>query len=488
MAVLVYVFGLAVFFKIGAASIEPQSASTGASITSQIATKTATTLSTAFSDAASSQASTISSASSSTTAQAPEITAPPVFQDSYPGISDDDLDCWKSYAFYTSRSSEIDYDNVGQKISTISSVIPVSSTSWWHTDEAWPAPTTTLCDGIPRATGSPILNSYMTTSTAYNITQYSYFYYPTTTQQYLPSPTCSIQNWGAACSNAFVTRASMIASIEALSLTTIWPGDDLEYISRVLAPPCETLDSYATTATKVTCGVNADTYSMLYWPVTLGGDFCANGTKSTILPAQTIAGAPNTVEVGDETLTSPSVYYALSNIQLRTLTGYSAGHGKWISYGDPIETATFTEAVDKISSLKVHCYGGRHGNVRHCDQTPYPMDFGDLATIGSAKYFSKYSWGSTTIHQDQWKPTVTYPPVGISSLWDICDTFETNYSIPTYITLPITETDDAAIRVAHASTTASTPSPTGILTRTSPVSVTKVVEVQVPSDSPKVKR
>ncbi|KAF4631971.1 hypothetical protein G7Y89_g6149 [Cudoniella acicularis] len=444
--------------------VNPRSGSISISRTPQLPSKTATTLSTAISKAEvlSSQTSAASVALSSTTVEPPEITAPPVFQDSYPGISDDDLDCWKSYAFYTSRSSEIDYDMTSVSVSTITLVLPKSITSWWTTSETWPAPYTTLCDGYPRVTGTATVNSYLATSTAYNVTQYSYVSHPTTTQRYLPSPSCTIEPYGTACSNAFQTMSSMISSISVLSLTTVWPGDDLERISRVLEPPCNSLDSYPTTSTKVTCHIRADQVSMLYWPVTLRGNFCGNGTVSTVNPTQTISGVPNTVQFGDDTLTTSSIYYAITNMQLQTLTGLSRG----------------------VSNSP----RARHGSP-YTVGAPYSLDFGDLATIPATKYWSNYL--RSTIYQAKvHSPDLTFPPVGALTLWPICDSIPSSWRVPAFVTLPVTgaePTDDAVKLAAQIITSSSTPSRTAAPVHSSSVSVTTIVEVDLPSDFPDAK-
>ncbi|KAF4630343.1 hypothetical protein G7Y89_g7804 [Cudoniella acicularis] len=401
------------------------------------------------------QATTVSSRT--TTSQPPDITPPPILPGSYDGIDDDDLDCWRAYLSYTSRSTAIDYAQSDDFVWKRTWVIPTSYASDWSTSTSYP-PVTVLCDGKPRAVGSRSFTSFETTQTFYNIT--------TATTYYPRKPTCTIDSYGSACRNVFKTYSAAVSSIESLSLTTVWPGDDRDRIWAVMSPPCHTVDSYPTTSTVVTCSLVQATiadFRALYWPVTTAGDFCANGTKSTIRAEETRPGTPNTARYEDMIFTSPNFYYYISSAQIKTFTGFSGGQSQWADYGTAVETATVSinpEETPISTIVATSCRYYRHGGSS-CPTTTLPFNLADLNTAAASAYFHLYrsrSGENKTIYQDDYKPIATFPPVGIKSAdpqWKICDTFvggETRR--PTYFALPTADFDPdrAAIKVAPTPT------------------------------------
>ena len=121
------------------------------------------------------------------------------------------------------------------------------------------------------------------------------------------------------------SETSIIDRISKAGYTTDFPLDDPRVIETVLRPPCSPLDYYPTGPTPVTCRVNEDKlkYKVLYWPPQVAGDFCApaNVSRTTLTPSPTIPGRPNTARYGDLVMTSPTMYYILSNVQMNTLAG-----------------------------------------------------------------------------------------------------------------------------------------------------------------------
>ncbi|KAH6665794.1 hypothetical protein B0J14DRAFT_679131 [Halenospora varia] len=404
------------------------------------------------------------------TTPAPEMTPPPILSRHYSGIDDDDLRCWSSYVKWSSISTDVYYMKSTEPEFTRGKktwVIPTSyETGYWYTDTAYP-PVTTLCDGYARAVGTRSYNSSRTTYTYYNVT--------TATTYLPPSPTCTIDSFGTACDRIFSTYTDVISKVKEWNVTTVWPRDDLQYITTVLSPPCRTLENYATASSQVTCSVpkaGITNFKAYYWPVSTVGGLCANGSISTIHPAATIAGRPNTADVDDMEMTSGTAYYYMENLQLRTLKGRSAGNDVWLDYGTPVETATFAEPQDSISSvIATKCHYPRHGRRSWCEYSNAPLDLSNLETVKFDPYVNDVKGGrgaDRTIYQDQYTPVLTFPPVGIKSAdpaWRICDEFISDdwdpYSQPVWIPIQTEEYDPDRVKnkVAKPKPTHSKPLP-----------------------------
>ncbi|KAH8656657.1 hypothetical protein BGZ60DRAFT_435026 [Tricladium varicosporioides] len=415
-----------------------------------------------------------SSVQAATTSQittpAPEMTPPPILSRHYSGIDDDDLRCWSSYIRWSSISTDIAYRKETEPEFTEGKrtwVIPTSyETGYWYTSTSYP-PYTTLCDGYARAVGTRSYNSSRSIYTHYNVT--------TATTYLPPTPTCTIDSFGTVCDRIFSTLTDVISKVKDWNVTTVWPRDDLQYITTVLSPPCRTLENYATASSIVTCSVPNDgvsNFKAYYWPVSTVGGLCANGSISTIQPAATIAGRPNTADVDEMEMTSGSIYYYMENVQLKTLKGRSAGGDVWLDYGTPLETATFSEPQDLVSSIiATKCYYPRHGH-RWCAYRTEALDLANLQTAKAVPYFNdledRRREGNKTIYQDQYTPYLTFPPVGIKSAdpaWAICDKFvsddRTPYSQPVWLPIQTEEYDPNRVKnkVAKPKSTHSKPQP-----------------------------
>ncbi|KAF4634809.1 hypothetical protein G7Y89_g3292 [Cudoniella acicularis] len=436
---------------------------------------------------------TTTNATASTTSEIPEITPPPILAPEYPDISDGDLSCWSSYIYYSSFITSLSYAQPTDHVWESTWVIPTSYwTGGWQyiTTEA---PTTTLCDGFPRGLGSQTINSWRSTYTVYNVT--------TATTYIPPSPTCTIDSYGSACSKVFSTFFAAITSVKAWNVTTMWPRDDLEFVTQVLSPPCRTLDNYNTISTRVTCSVPWETiadFKAYYWPVTTMGGLCVNETaRITIKPEATIAGLPNTAEVSDMTFVSPSLYYYLSNVQLKTLIGKSNGANQWVDYGTPVDTATLVEnpEIFSISSIvATDCHHPHHGHTRWCQTTTSALDFADFSTAREDKFLLNFEtgYGHTTkiIYQYKYNPFATFPPVGIKSAdpeWAIYDTFVgmNGYNAPRTweaIQTSAQDLDRVASKVAHTPTPSPTgPKPGSSLTKLPTVTTSSILKSPVPT-------
>ncbi|EPE30904.1 hypothetical protein GLAREA_03871 [Glarea lozoyensis ATCC 20868] len=270
--------------------------------------------------------------------------------------------CWSSWSSYRSLSTSSymsiinlpgstetvlpTYVETYYNIETVdysnATYVPLCPTNWsWLTERR---PTTTL-------------------ATSY-YTNYDYStWYPQSVPQTLKPPSCTYSRSSPQCSKLW---SSWSASSSALSTAT----DDYFAISTIQTdglPPCEEPEVPCPDFKDRVCTVRPDAGTLYYWPVTTtAGDFCEqNGT--TVTPTQTKKGHPNTVVIGTNTFTSPSVYLVLN-----TLNGYysSAGSGVLSRYGKcgpTIEAVTLTLPPAAVSS------------VRFLEpELGHPVNYGDL--------------------------------------------------------------------------------------------------------------
>ncbi|KAF2737491.1 hypothetical protein EJ04DRAFT_574653 [Polyplosphaeria fusca] len=366
---------------------------------------------------------------------------PKIFPSRIRDLPEDDFDCWKSHVSYTSIYTAIDYAPESEKIIY---TFPYSVSSGVDLRTYAPPAQTTLCDGIPRVTGKEY-GTYppglYTTVTDYNVTSVSTWH---------PSePTCTVQDFGKVCSKMWNSMSSISSRIESAGYTTDYPLDDPTVMEKVLKPPCTTLYSYAATPTPVTCSLDHQslTYKVLYWPVHTAGNFCANGSHATITATPTIAGRPNTAHYRDMVLTSPTWYYILNNVQVKTFAGmYNGNHSSgYIPLGDPV-THPITMSQDPradaiysaVTTAKRH--GGRHGGGWYQTNTSsLPFSAEDFFTVPKSHYRGPaVNYWDETIYQGAFTPIYTYPH-GLKSMdeqWSVCDTMVLGDALPTYLALP----------------------------------------------------
>lgn len=176
-----------------------------------------------------------------------------------------------------------------------------SFTLWENTETI---PVTTLCDGVPRAIRpreSIVFDTYVTT---YSGDHESTIPVASTATRTAIEPDCSIDDAAMDCSRLWSTWNSVSSVFLHSQDYDNWRTNDRR------RPPCE---EPIRVCPQNNCRLNpADKQTVYYWPVTtVSGDFCKeNG--STVTPTPTNDdGAPNTVEFGDLTFTSPSVYVVI---------------------------------------------------------------------------------------------------------------------------------------------------------------------------------
>jgi hypothetical protein len=177
----------------------------------------------------------------------------------------------------------------------------LTSFTLWENIET--IPVTTLCDGVPRAIRpreSTVFDTYVTT---YSGEHESTIPVSPTAIRTAIEPYCSVDDAATDCSRLWSTWNSVSSVYLHSHDYDNWRTNDRR------RPPCE---EPMRVCPQSKCRLNpGDKQTLFYWPVTtVPGDSCGNG--STVIPTPTDDfGAPNTVEFGDLTFTSPSVYVVI---------------------------------------------------------------------------------------------------------------------------------------------------------------------------------
>lgn len=213
-----------------------------------------------------------------------------------------------------------------------------------------------------------------------------------------------------------------------------------------VTPPCRTPETYPRPSAPITCSLetSALTYKVMYWPVKTSGDLCTGG-GTTVEPTPTIPGQPNTVQIGNLTMTSPTVYYILDNLEMKAYAGLvNSNKGMvWIPLDDragvtvtttPAPTPPITLSQDPrqtpLSSALISCNLGRV-----CYTTLHPFALEDLATVPASKYL--FGGSKDPIYQGYYSPYYTLPgdlPTEGRG-WERCGSTVTGWIRPTYVPL-----------------------------------------------------
>lgn len=205
---------------------------------------------------------------------------------------------------------------------------------------------TTLCDKIPRAHGSGPTSS----STFYRTSTFSDFT-ETIYNSAVPSiqPSCNINPND--CAPLLTSYSSESAAFESFKSSFTQPV----YITPTPQPPaCTTPTSAPSGCGK--CTIGGANVQLLYWPVTVEGDFC--GQRTTIVNNATTT---RSVVSGGITFASPSVY-----VSFKSLYAFDSCSSE---IGSRIEGTVLAMQSDKLSSAR-----GNH--LQH--RTPYSLNYADL--------------------------------------------------------------------------------------------------------------
>ena len=221
---------------------------------------------------------------------------------------------------------------------------------------------TTLCDGIPRAVGSPTTVFNITsTTTYYNYPHVSLITGPLTDV----APTCTLDYSAPECTRLWSSWDYTYTSLKSAK------DSASELYADYARPPCTSPLWLCPTST-ATCSIDADYVRMYYWPVTTasGGDFCAhNGTILTPSPTDP-GGRPNTVVSRTMTFTSPSVYL-IANSAYAWYQTKARGYTTWGQSCGAVDRS-FTYSVDPASMSTID---------PHTPEVMYPLDYQDLNTV-----------------------------------------------------------------------------------------------------------
>jgi hypothetical protein len=187
--------------------------------------------------------------------------------------------------------------------STVSDSLSVTGTT--ITDLSSSATLFTLCDGYPR------LSANVTTSDSvvnYESTIWSTFATTTSVFASVPAPDCTIGR----------NECAVLQSSYSERIMTAPPMEPFPPI----CGPAKTIDSTFSLGQPV-CGEQFASVQLLYWPVTTAADcnLCSIDKCRTTTMSQTIPGQANTFVFHNVTLTSPTVYMALSGTFVYTRSG-----------------------------------------------------------------------------------------------------------------------------------------------------------------------
>lgn len=279
--------------------------------------------------------------------------------------------------------------------------------------------TSTLCDDIPRFSSRDInclIGTVVGTITYVEYQSEITAITPTWTSEFAkPRPTCQVApDLSPACARMF----------DALRWhTDQWRSQTLapaEITSRlyIAVPECTPLNTPSTTDPPI-CRMFAGTYEAYHWPKTSTSDFC-NAEPTAPNGTPTISTPPRTTVISGHTLTSPSVYQFLKNVQVETYKGWAhqpLGLGGlasniWIlSSAVPIATVAVLEK--DILTASESCSG------REWDYCTIEFDPGfrvhDISTVRAEIYSSHCSYyrcdssDRGVIYQSSYRPTMVVP-------------------------------------------------------------------------------
>ncbi|KAF1811685.1 hypothetical protein P152DRAFT_482718 [Eremomyces bilateralis CBS 781.70] len=249
--------------------------------------------------------------------------------------------CYNSHLAYTSSRQSYISNKIPLKYNT--TTIPYST--WVTAFQNTSVIPTTLCDGYPRFLDETVTPVTLTFSD--NVMR------EITQTEPGPLPTCTIEEtsctWAIA---AYATATySYLSSVYSTHFAQTATGLPKQIAFNYVRPPCYTDPSCPAPSAKAHCSADSEEGTVLYWPVTTGGNFC-NG--SSIVPGTpTVAGAPNTAVFRGATVTSPTALVILRKATLSaasTTTRPNQGLN-WQPCGHPADV-TLSLAPEELSTFR----------------------------------------------------------------------------------------------------------------------------------------
>jgi hypothetical protein len=256
---------------------------------------------------------------------------------------------------------------------------------------------TTLCDKLPRAHGSGPVSSvpiYSTTTLSdYSETKYN---------SQIPSiqPSCNIN--ANDCAPLISSYSSELAAFNQFQSSLTQPF----YVTpKPQSPACSPPISVSSGCTTCCgqCTIAGGTVKLLYWPVTVEGDFCGQRTTITNNATTTQSLVSNGM-----TYVSPSVY-----ISFQSLYAFDDCSSE---IGRRIEGTILAMQPDKLSSAR-----GNHLAPR----TPYSLNFADLNVPVPGQYHLSTLQCSRARHpyfMEANSPTASAYCAQVKYDWIPCDT------------------------------------------------------------------
>lgn len=312
---------------------------------------------------------------------------------------------------------------------------------------------TTLCDGVPRANGSPV---FSTNTTYLTVVPNTTTFWPSYT---VPTPNCSLDP--PACSSLWqsYSQAAVIFSADSefrsqSIVTTLGP---VEPQPPACAPPTSICGG---------CTVRGSEARLIYWPVTtISGDVCSH-PGITIKP--NITGLVTT-DISGIKLTSPTAYLFVNVV--------------WANDFCTRKGPTISNAVIPVLPNSLYSGVGLHGMIPEsfnlADLYPGHVPFLNYEQMRECPYYPEFC--TKTIYEEWYHPNVMMPAdvTNLDPAWATCTPSHFGLFDPPVAAMPVPAFISTTTNVPLQSQTQN-PSPGSIGTTV----VSTQAPVVSPADSP----
>ncbi|KAK5163773.1 uncharacterized protein LTR77_010446 [Saxophila tyrrhenica] len=324
---------------------------------------------------------------------------------------DDAVKCWNDWDSYSAWSTTCPKTTIPYSTYTLSD-------HWTYTEYE----TFKLCDGHPRAVANGgWRTSYSTES---DITYpFQTITLTTITYEFPPSgiPAATVTTTGVSvhtqetvtCASPAPTPSCTIDDKNCASLFSAWTADGFTRSK----PPCyypEPGDACDA------CALFVPSVKLLYWPVSMTGDFCGSDYRIATPTHPSNLSTPETLLYSGHTLTSGSAYRSYAGVTALATAG---------SYcGTPLPAG-----ILPLPSASLSSYRGHAAAMPIADSAPWPFNFADLAPnpvpwdawISQDLCFNHQSDPACqTVTQAAYRPWLVYPRefFGMEREWSKCVT------------------------------------------------------------------
>jgi len=359
--------------------------------------------------------------------------------------------CWQSWDAWSTSSSDCPVTTV--------TTLPETVTSLW-TSIVYE--TFKLCDGHPRAnvTGGEHVSVSTGEGPGGKTTTFSMTLPPSGIPLHTKTTDMKITTtfYETQCATLIPTPTCTINGKQCASLFSIWTAGGFtrgrpQCTMNPVTNPCDD------------CELFIPSVQLLYFPVTMTGDFCGRNYTTETASRNPSFTTPTTVEVSGRTFTSGFAYLSYAGV---TATG-PAG-----TCGTPLPAGILPLPTSDIFS-----YRGHDAALPIMSSHPYPFDFGDLAPnpvpwnawISQETCYTQQSYPQCqTITQQAYRPWLVYPRAfwSMERAWSKCGSgafgiMDPPTTLPeaTAIALPTMSAGDGGNgNGAQSTSTAAAPMPT----------------------------